>query len=84
MAWQKGDAAENGIAEADETVFLVSFKGTKQELSRAPRQRSGKVSKRGMSEEQTPVLIYRDRTGSTAGRRIWRSLAECGRIGDEE
>lgn len=39
-----------GIAEADETVFLESFKG----------------KKRGLSDEQIPVLICRDRAGFTA------------------
>ena len=55
-----------GIAEADETFFLESFKGKKQGMTRAPRKRGGKASKRGLSDEQIPVLICRDRTGSTA------------------
>ena len=55
-----------GIAEADETYFLESQKGRRQGLSRAPRKRGGKASKRGLSEEQTAVLICRDRTGHTA------------------
>jgi transposase-like protein len=55
-----------GIAEADETYFLESQKGRRQGLSRAPRKRGGKASKRGLSEEQTAVLICRDRTGNTA------------------
>ena len=55
-----------GIAEADETHFLESQKGRRQGLSRAPRKRGGKASKRGLSEEQTAVLICRDRTGNTA------------------
>ncbi|QLQ24619.1 MAG: IS1595 family transposase [Dechloromonas sp.] len=55
-----------GIAEADETYFLESQKGRRQGLSRAPRQRGGKAGKRGLSEEQVPVLICRDRTGNTA------------------
>lgn len=54
-----------GIAEADETFFLESFKGKKQGMARAPRKRGGKASKRGLSDEQIPVLICRDRTGST-------------------
>lgn len=54
-----------GIAEADETFFLESFKGKKQGMARAPRKRGGKASKRGLSDEQVPVLICRDRTGST-------------------
>jgi len=56
----------SGIAEADETVFLESFKGKKRGLSRAPRKRGGKAAKRGLSDEQIPVLICRDRAGGTA------------------
>lgn len=55
-----------GIAEADETFFLESFKGKKQGMTRAPRKRGGKALKRGLSDEQIPVLICRDRTGNTA------------------
>jgi transposase-like protein len=55
-----------GIAETDETYFLESQKGKRQGLSRAPRKRGGKAGKRGLSEEQIPVLICRDRTGNTA------------------
>jgi len=51
----------SGIAEADETVFLESLKGKKRGLPRAPRKRGGKASKRGLSDEQIPVLICRDR-----------------------
>ncbi len=54
-----------GIAGADETFFLESFKGKKQGMVRAPRKRGGKASKRGVSDEQIPVLICRDRTGNT-------------------
>lgn len=54
-----------GIAEADETVFLQSFKGKRKGLPRDPRKRGGKAAKRGLSEEQIPVLICRDRTGAT-------------------
>ena len=55
-----------GIVEADETFFLESFKGKKQGMVRKPRKRGGKASKRGVSNEQVPVLICRDRTGSTS------------------
>ena len=55
-----------GIAEADETYFLESQKGRRQGLRRAPRKRGGKASQRGLSAEQTAVLICRDRTGNTA------------------
>ena len=54
-----------GIAEADETVFLLSFKGKRSGLDRKARKRGGKASKRGMSNEQVPVLVARDRAGAT-------------------
>ena len=47
-----------GIAEADETMFLLSFKGQRT----LPR----KARKRGLSHEQVPVLVARDRSGVTA------------------
>lgn len=56
---------ESGIVEADETYFLESFKGSRK-LPRAPRKRGGKAAKRGLSAEQIPVLIVRDRVGETA------------------
>jgi transposase-like protein len=55
-----------GIAEADETFFLRSNKGQKRGLNRAPRKRGGKAKKRGVSNEQVPVLVARDRAGNTA------------------
>ena len=55
----------SGIAEADETVFLLSFKGKRSGLDRKARKRGGKASKRGMSSEQVPVLVARDRSGAT-------------------
>lgn len=54
----------HGIVEADETYFLESFKGSRH-LTRPPRKRGGKAAKRGLSDEQIPVLIARDRTQST-------------------
>ena len=54
-----------GIAEADETYFLASRKGERH-LDRAPRKRGGKAAQRGLSAEQIPVLVCRDRTGRTA------------------
>ena len=53
-----------GIVEADETYFLESFKG-RRNLPRPARQRGGKAAKRGLSDEQIPVLIARDRTTAT-------------------
>ena len=56
--------ALTGIAEADETMFLLSFKGKRSGLDRAPRKRGGKAAKRGLSHEQVPVLVARDRAGA--------------------
>ncbi len=55
-----------GVAEVDETVFLRSFKGQRGDLGRKPRHRGGKAAKRGLSREQVPVLVARDRSGATA------------------
>ena len=54
-----------GIVEADETYFLESHKG-EHHLDDKPRKRGGKASQRGLSKEQIPVLIVRDREGHTA------------------
>lgn len=54
-----------GIAEADETFFLRSCKGQRT-LDRKPRRRGGRAAKRGLSKEQVPVLVARDRSGATA------------------
>ena len=53
-----------GIVEADETYFLKSQKGARKVKGRAPRKRGGRASKPGLSDEHTPVLIARDRTGA--------------------
>lgn len=55
-----------GIAETDETYFLQSFKGLRKGLTRPARKRGGSPAKRGTSKEQIPVLVTRDRAGSTA------------------
>jgi len=54
----------HGIVEADETYFLESHKGERH-LSRAPRKRGGAAAKRGLSHEQVPVLVARDRDRTT-------------------
>jgi transposase-like protein len=54
-----------GVVEADETFFLRSSKG-QQVRSRKPRHRGGSAAKRGLSQEQEPVLVARDRSGATA------------------
>jgi transposase-like protein len=55
----------SGLVEADETFILESFKGRRSGLPRAARKRGGKPQKIGLSAEQIPVLIARDRTGAT-------------------
>jgi len=71
-----------GIVEADETFVLESFKGKRRGLPRAARKRGGKASKRGLSAEQIPVLVARDRTGATIDavlpRRDAASIREIG------
>jgi transposase-like protein len=57
------DQSLKGVVEVDEIFFLESFKG-KRNLPRPPRKRGGKAKKRGLSKEQIPVLIARDRHGS--------------------
>jgi transposase-like protein len=58
-------AGLTGIAEADEAFFLKSFKGQKKAMPRASRKRGSKAAKPGLSDEQIPVLICRDRSGIT-------------------
>lgn len=53
-----------GIVEADETFFLESHKGERT-LDRIARKRGGKATQRGLSKEQVPVLIARDRSKHT-------------------
>ena len=71
-----------GIVEADETCVLESRKGARN-LERKARRRGGKASKRGLSDEQVPVLVAADRSdsqcGSARGQR--RSLARGDRAG---
>ena len=55
----------HGIVEFDETYFLESQKGN-HHLERKPRVRGGKATQRGISKEQTAVLIIRDRNGNTS------------------
>jgi len=55
----------SGIVEGDETFILESFKGKRSGLPRKSRRRGGKAAKRGLSCEQIPVIVARDRTGAT-------------------
>ena len=66
-----------GIVEADETFFLESRKGDRvwtrakegkpfaEMPTRKARKRGGKATKRGLSDEQVPVLMAADRSGTT-------------------
>ena len=53
----------HGIVEVDETFFLESSKGD-HHLERKARKRGSKATKRGLSSQQIPVLISRDRNGN--------------------
>ncbi|MGB4334509.1 MAG: IS1595 family transposase [Chromatiaceae bacterium] len=66
----------HGILEADETYFLESFKG-RRHLPRPARQRGGKAAKRGLSDEQMPVLIARDRTTATTDAVLERANTQA-------
>lgn len=61
-----------GVVEADETYFLRSHKGQRVSARKA-RHSGGSAAKRGLSEEQEPVLVARDRSGATADFILERS-----------
>ena len=44
---------------------LESFKGKRSDLPRPSRKRGGKAAKRGLSAEQIPIVVVRDRQGAT-------------------
>lgn len=54
----------DGVVETDETYILESGKGSRK-LTRKARKRGGTATKRGLSHEQIPVLVTRDRSGAT-------------------
>ena len=54
-----------GIVEGDEMFVLESFKGRRSGMPRAARKRGGKSAKPGLSAEQIPVIVARDRQGAT-------------------
>jgi len=66
-----------GIAEADQTYFLRSAKGQRQPLDRAPRRRGSGACMPGLSSEQVPVLVARDRSGQTADFVLERDISEA-------
>jgi len=62
----------HGIVEFDETYFLESHKG-EQHLERAARKRGGSAHQRGISSEQTAILVARDRNGNTMDAILFKS-----------
>ncbi len=61
----------SGLVEVDETFFRESFKGQRSGMPRPPKVRGTPASKPGLSAEQIPVLVARDRvTGATLSVRI--------------
>ena len=54
----------HSIVEVDETYVLESRKGDRN-LDRKARRRGGKASKRGLSDDQVPILFAVDRSGTT-------------------
>jgi transposase-like protein len=59
------DIMLRGIIEADETFFLFSEKGQKKlSAKRQARKRGSKATKRGISDEQVPVIVGCDRNGN--------------------
>jgi transposase-like protein len=72
----------SGVVEADETFFLESFKGQRKNLPRPAKTRGTKAKKRGLSQEQIPVLVARDRsTGATLTAKLQdrssKQIGEC-------
>jgi hypothetical protein len=68
------DAPLRGVIEADETFFRDAFKGSRgwkrgtPPAARPPRYRGGPATKRGISDEQVPVLTALDRSGGVVER----------------
>ena len=69
------DAALEGIVEADETFFILSYKGQKAGLPRKPKKRGESASKRGLSREQVCVPCAIDRKGKVISK-----ISNLGRI----
>jgi len=59
------DQKLSGIAEADETFFLFSEKGSRTvSKRRKPRKRGGKSKSAGITDDQVPVVVGKDRNRS--------------------
>ena len=54
-----------GHSRGGRDIHSGIFKGQHKGLPRPSRKRGGKAVKRGLSEEQIPVIVARDRTGAT-------------------
>ncbi len=54
----------SGVVEVDETYFLESFKGQRQGIPRPSKTRGTPAKKAGLSFEQIPVLVARDRSST--------------------
>lgn len=57
-----------GIVEADETFFVLSYKGQKKNLPRKAKKRATPAKKRGLSDEQVCVPCGLDREGNTISK----------------
>lgn len=69
------DTSLEGIVEADETFFILSYKGQKAGLPRKPKKRGESASKRGLSREQVCVPCAIDRKGKVISK-----VSNLGRI----
>jgi transposase-like protein len=74
----------DGVAEADETYLLRSYKGQRRRLAelptaaaRRPRRRGGHARQRGLSAEQVPILVLRDRAGRTTDAILEAANKRC-------
>jgi transposase-like protein len=88
-AVKAGASKLRGIVEVDETFVLASRKGDRawkraKDGKSAPglperkaRKRGGKAKKRGLSDEQVPVLVAADRSGATVSAVLSAITAEA-------
>lgn len=58
----------SGIVEADETFFVLSYKGQKKDLPRKAKKRATPAKKRGLSNEQVCVPCGLDREGNAISK----------------
>jgi len=66
-----------GLVEADETYFRQSFKGSRHlPPGRKAKKRGTPAGKRGLSKEQVPVLVARDRSSGETLAQVVESRFE--------